>query len=229
MGMNPKSTDYFFDILRAAELRDFSKLSICILGNQIMRPPSWRFPEYHYRTFRRLLVGHKFGRAESIDINGKDHSLIMDLSKPVDQELIGKFDVIHNGGTTEHILHNQWQVFKNLNDLLKPCGIMIHAFLVPGNPRTIGHGYWVYDEEFFYWLAKTCSYKIVDIQSGMTYYGRYSHRRTYFVTLQKRPESVFVKMNKWHDPPYDDRGVIRFLEAAGFEYDLYVKNCLERK
>jgi len=224
MGVNPKSADYFFNILRAAEMRDFSKVSVCILGNQNMRSPSHTVPEYNYKTFKRLLVGHKFGRVESVDINGKDGSLVMDLSKPISQKLTGKFDVVVDYGTMEHILYNQWQGFKNIHDLLKSCGIIIHGFLPPERSR--GHGFWIYDEGFLRWIAKYCSYRIVDVQVGMTEYFRFSNRTTLFFTMQKEIRSKFVDKRRWRDPMKDEKGQENFYRVIGTDYDTFMRKYI---
>ena len=226
MGMNPKSADHFFNILRAVEMRNFNEISVCILGNQNMRSPSHTVLEYNYRTFKRLLVGHGFGRVESIDVNGKDNSLRMDFSKPIPQELVGQFDVVHNSGTTEHILHNQWQTFKNIHDLLKPSGVMFHGFNAPG--QSLGHGFWFYNEEYFQWLAKNCSYKIIDVQIGMTEYFRFSNRKTFYFTIRKLVNSKFVVESAWHDPPCDVLGFDNFIKVIGMEYDAFVIDRLNR-
>ncbi len=224
MGVNPKSADYFFNILKAAEMRDFSKVSVCILGNQNMRSPSHTIPEYNHKTFRRVLVSHGFGRVESVDINGRDESLVMDLSKPISRELVGKFDVVLDYGTLEHILYNQWQVFKNMHDFLKTCGVIIHGFLPPERSR--GHGFWIYDKEFLCWIAKSCSYKIVDIQVGMTDYFRFSNRTTLFFTMQKEIKSKFMDKRRWRDPVKDELGQDNFRRVIGTDYDTFMRKYL---
>lgn len=224
MGMNSKSIGYFFDILKVTGMQDFSKISVCILGSQVIRRPSRKVPGYDYTFFKDLLVGHEFMKVESIDINGKGNSLVMDLSCPLDPEMVGRFDVVHNAGTTEHILHNQWQVFKNIHDLLKPCGVIFHGSLPPERLR--GHGFWAYDEKFYRWLVKACLYKIVDIQVGMTSYFKFSERNTFFFTMQKEVNSKFVDEGAWRNPVYEDKGVGHFVSVMDIEYDTYVKSCL---
>lgn len=227
MGMNTKSLNYFYEILKATGLNDFKQVSVCILGNQIIRPPARNILEYDYRTFKRLLVGNGFGRVESIDLNGKDNSLVMDLSKPITQEeIIGAFDVVVNGGVTEHVLHNQWQTFRNIHDLLKPFGVVIHLLLPSKSHR--GHGFWSYNESFFIKLARACLYEIVDIRIGTAHY-TYSQQRRFFVAMQKKIESKFIDKDLWHDPLYDEFGLGTFLNVMGVEYDTFIVNCLENK
>jgi len=226
MGMNSKSIGYFFDVLKASGMQDFSKISVCILGSQVIRRPSRKVLGYDYTFFKNLLVNYGFGEVESIDINGKGDSLVIDLSHPLALGMVGKFDVVHDSGTMEHVLHNQWQAFKNIHDLLKPCGLIFHGHQPPEQLK--GHGFWAYDEKFYRWLAKSCLYKIVDIQVGMTSYFKFSERNTFFFTMQKESNSKFVNKNAWHDPIYNDKGVDHFTSVAGIEYDMYVKSCLRR-
>jgi hypothetical protein len=59
----------------------------------------------------------------SIDIDGSPGSIPLDLNyDEVPTELIGKYDVVTNFGTTEHVA-NQLQSFKIVHDLATPGGL----------------------------------------------------------------------------------------------------------
>ena len=88
----------------------------------------------------------------SIDLNGLDGSLPLDLSEDID---LPKRDAVLNIGTSEHVL-NQKSVFQNIHNLSKIK--MIHW--VPLATKHPTHGYWGYSIEFFEKLAKINKYKI---------------------------------------------------------------------
>ncbi len=95
----------------------------------------------------------------SIDINCEDGALPIDLDKPVPFIFLGQFDVITNYGTIDHV-NNQYQVFKNVHDMCKKGGIMIHAFPLKGHwPK---HCRYYYSEVFVKGLANACNYRIIN-------------------------------------------------------------------
>ena len=58
----------------------------------------------------------------------------------------GKYDVIFDGGTAEHIF-NFPQVLKNIHDLLKLGGIIIHA---SPSHNHVDHGFYMFSPTVFY-------------------------------------------------------------------------------
>jgi hypothetical protein len=102
----------------------------------------------------------------SIDICGCYKSMIVDLSKPIDSIYHNKFDIVTNSGTTEHIYpaspQSQSQCFENIHVCTKKGGIMIHMLPIVGD--YLGHSCVFYNEEYFYALAKSNNYDIVDIR-----------------------------------------------------------------
>lgn len=114
------------------QLGGWGGIKIGELGNQYIHEP---------KAYRKKLVsGNATGKnfcesrgAEhiSFDINEKDGALKCDLSKPMDIKWEFYFDIVTNCGTTEHVL-NQYQVFKNIHNICKPNGIMIHSIPLVG-------------------------------------------------------------------------------------------------
>jgi 2-polyprenyl-3-methyl-5-hydroxy-6-metoxy-1,4-benzoquinol methylase len=97
----------------------------------------------------------------SIDYNGKDGALVYDLTEELPEELHGKFDIVTNFGTIEH-LNNQYQGYKNADALCKVGGTMIHnhpAF----SSRNVGHCEFFATKKFFKNLAGMCKYEIVSL------------------------------------------------------------------
>jgi hypothetical protein len=71
-------------------------------------------------------------RITSLDISGRGGSLVVDLSKPVPEYLLDKYDLITNFGTSEHV-QNQYQLWKNVFDMLKLNGLIINDLPVKGS------------------------------------------------------------------------------------------------
>jgi hypothetical protein len=135
------------------------------LGNQELEPGSSE--RLAKRYFEALGVIHT-----SIDLNGQDGALIVDLSRPTDRlDWIGHFDAITNCGTTEHVdPHDaQYEAFKNLHVWLRVGGISIHT--LPDVDALEERGSWrghcnnYYSARFVEMLAKENGYTILDLQS----------------------------------------------------------------
>jgi len=128
---------------------EYKGLKWCELGNQINYKN-----EVAKKVYQSLGVEHT-----SIDINGKNGALPINLDKPVPTALLDRFDVITNYGTIEHV-NNQYQVFKNVHDMCKKGGIMIHVFPLKGHwPR---HCRYYYSEVFVKGLANASNYRIIN-------------------------------------------------------------------
>lgn len=92
----------------------------------------------------------------SIDINGRDGALSIDLSKPISGEMLGSFDVLTNFGTSEHV-SNQYECFKNIHNLVREGGIAVH--LVPRKGSWKGHGLYSYAPQTFLQIGSYSGYK----------------------------------------------------------------------
>jgi len=127
----------------------------------------------------------------SIDLNGLDGALSLDLSQPID--LKKKFDVITNYGTTEHCC-DQYECFKNIHIFCKKGGIMIHGVPLVGNWRK--HGRYYYSEKFFRELASACKYEVQDFQVlNKDYYQK--PRNLVLVVFVKRQANSFISKEKF--------------------------------
>jgi len=94
----------------------------------------------------------------ALDIFDADNTILFDLNihEPGD-ELRGKFDLVTNFGTTEHVI-NQYQSMKTIHDLAKPGGIIYHDIPMSGYHD---HGYLSYHPRFFFDLALANTYRVV--------------------------------------------------------------------
>jgi hypothetical protein len=174
MGLRKEYIAWFMYIfIKIVGYERLGELRMCELGNQEIRKSASDY--FNANGIHRFKTGKEYFthlgfRHTSIDLNGQDGALSIDLAKPIlDGNLIGLFDIITNAGTTEHV-SNQFECFKNIHNLCKEGGIFLH--LVPptnydeirrSKGRYVGrHGYYNYDFEFFTQLASLCSYDILD-------------------------------------------------------------------
>jgi hypothetical protein len=92
----------------------------------------------------------------SIDIDGSPGSIPVDLNfDDVPADITGKFQLVTNYGTTEHIA-NQLNAFKIIHNLTSHGGIMIHCLPAQG---MFNHGLINYNPKFFWMLARSNGYK----------------------------------------------------------------------
>ncbi len=105
----------------------------------------------------------------AIDIDGTPDSIPLDLNfDGVPQAEMGKYDVVTNYGTTEHVA-NQMNALKIVHDLAAPEGIMIHNLPCQGN---FNHGLLNYSPKFFWMLARSNEYRwlyLDYVDSGISY------------------------------------------------------------
>jgi hypothetical protein len=96
----------------------------------------------------------------SVDIDRDSDSVRFDLNyDSVPRELAGKYCLVTNYGTTEHIA-NQLNAFKTIHDFATAGGVMIHHVPMQG---MLGHGLIAYDMKFFWMLARSNAYHLVHV------------------------------------------------------------------
>lgn len=165
MGLRARYIGYI-DSYVNKEFGDIKGLSMLELGNQVFRKSDRdKFKKTGKEYFESIGVKHT-----SIDLNGKNGALKLDLSKPIHEEgFINNFNIITNFGTTEHIepLENQYECFKNIHNFMSIGGISIH--LVPDaygfESRDLfrkKHCNHFYSGDFFRMLAESSSYELIE-------------------------------------------------------------------
>jgi hypothetical protein len=162
----------------------YNGLRICELGNQwLFLDPvdgvKWQSSAKPYFVDRG--VTHT-----SIDLNGSDGALPINLSMPITQDL-GEFDVVTNFGTAEHV-PNYWQCLRNIHNLCRVGGLMIHETPLTGHWP--GHGYHYLVEDTFHWLAGRCRYDILSLSTRAAM-GNYDSGMMVCAALQRNPDSDF--------------------------------------
>lgn len=106
-------------------------------------------------SFFRLLGFDEVVSVDVSDYEGAD--VICDLNQPVPTELHGRFDLVFEGGTIQHIFDLR-QVFANIHDLLKTGGRVIHA-MSPSNNH-VDHGFYMFSPTLFADAYSSFGYEI---------------------------------------------------------------------
>lgn len=91
----------------------------------------------------------------SIDWNGRDGALPLDLNAPIDID--GPFDMVTNIGTTEHVT-NQAAVWENVDRLIDLGGVLVSTTPLPGDWSW--HGFHYPSESFFFSFAELNGYSV---------------------------------------------------------------------
>jgi len=146
-----------------------------------------------------------FTSVESLDNNDfEDATHIVDLNRDgLPRELIGKFDLMLDCGTIEHVFHIP-NALKNALSLVKEGGRII--FLSPSSNH-VDHGFYMYSPTLFmdYLLAnglsiETCYFIRYSLNSRKPWrayaYERDSFRRFSIGALDSRPYMIFAVATK---------------------------------
>jgi hypothetical protein len=168
MGLHPEILIFFHKVFNIVGFESYTGLRMCELGNQLLKYRCKEFLEErnipNYKTGKQYFQHIGFDHV-SIDINGRNGALRIDLRKNItDKRLVGTFDVLTNSGTTEHI-RNQFETFKNVHNLVKRGGIFLHVVPKIGHWKEHPKCFAWYSFEFFYKLCGFCNYEILDEES----------------------------------------------------------------
>lgn len=113
--------------------------------------------QYSERFFQSL----GFTSVDSLDFSDfEGASIIHDLTQPVSDNLVDRFDVIYDGGTCEHVFELP-TAYRNIDRMLRPGGVLIgHS---PCN-NWINHGFYQISPEMVYgFWQKAMGYKVLDL------------------------------------------------------------------
>jgi len=132
-------------------------------------------------AFFRLLG---FDRIESLDSNDFEKcTIVHDLNQDIPQELHNQFDLIFDGGTSEHIFDFP-KVLENYYKLLKVGGRIIHA--LPAS-NFVDHGFYMFSPTLFYDYYTANQWDIVD---ALFFRHSYRHDRRLWDIYNYKPGSL---------------------------------------
>jgi hypothetical protein len=99
-----------------------------------------------------------------IDINENFDSIVMDLNFNLREKykFFEQYDLVTNNGTGEHIF-NQYMVFKNMHQLTKVGGVMLHVMPFV---NWVNHGFFNFNPILYFDLAEANNYEILSMSFG---------------------------------------------------------------
>lgn len=128
-----------------------------IVGTRMLELGNKKTGDITYKAYLTALgIDHV-----SVDINGLDGALRMDLRNPLN---LGQFDMVTNFGCSEHVVDNQEAVWRNIHEAVKVGGVYIGMCPAPGD--WWWHGNWYPSWEFYVQFADRNGYKIEHIGIG---------------------------------------------------------------
>lgn len=179
------------------QLKDVKMLE---LGNQ--RMGIWDRPDY-YRPYKDILIEKGIKEHISIDLNGENGALKLDLGKEITQWK-NYFDVVTNFGTGEHV-NNQYMVYKNIHEVCRVGGAMLHFVPPVGDwPR---HCPYRYRKDFFQILAQLNGYEMPYFEKLLVRNPNPRKNRHLFISILIKgikdfiTEELFMNMGTIHGLP----------------------------
>jgi hypothetical protein len=142
--------------------------SMLELGNKVTNGKAWK------PYFESLSIRHV-----SVDLNGKNGALNMDLQKPLN---LGEFDIVTNFGTTEHV-EDQEAVWRNIHEACGEC--FVSSTPVPGQWKD--HGLYYPTEQFYRQFALLNGFEVDHLSIG---------------PLTQKQELINVRMTRKSKPAF---------------------------
>jgi hypothetical protein len=139
------------DIALQATNKTYKEVKMCELGNQHCNVPNEPL------IGKQLMLKRGVAEHVTLDINGEDGAERFDMEKPI-LKWAHYFDILTNYGSTEH-MPDQYEVFKNIHNLVKTGGAVVHV--VPPVGEWPDHCPVYYVPKFFEQLSTAAGYKIV--------------------------------------------------------------------
>lgn len=168
------------DLIRIIKLINMNHTtSICMLGRQninttwsiflpIVDRFKWSMNEQIYNEIKncKTIDAYKFFKmfgvkeVHAIDYNEIDGAdIIFNLNDDLPEKLVGKFDMVINGGTSEHVFDIA-KAMVNMSKLVKKEGIIVHILPLAGY---IEHGFYSFSPTFFSDFYEKNDWEIIDL------------------------------------------------------------------
>lgn len=92
---------------------------------------SWGFLDIH-ALFKDKLDATYQARHSDLRPSDLPHTFVYDITHPPDDSEVGRYDVVINVSTMEEVDADHWQCFQNLFAQVKPGGLFVATFDLPG-------------------------------------------------------------------------------------------------
>jgi len=127
------------------------KLYSPLVGESMLELGNKRKNKMLYKdVFQRLGFRHV-----SVDMNGLDGALKLDLRKPLN---LGTFDMVTNIGTSEHVsqhdFNGQIACWRNIVEAMHIGSVLVSIGPLQGSPKWLRHGRWYAQPQFYRELAE---------------------------------------------------------------------------
>lgn len=115
--------------------------------------------EGRFPTDEEFFQSLGFSAVDSVDCSEYEGAtIICNLNNDIPEDLYNRFDVIYDGGSTEHMF-NIPKAFENYNKMLKVGGLVIHSLPSTG---CLDHGFYMFSPTLFYDYYTQNRWHIVD-------------------------------------------------------------------
>jgi|GEM_PF-5409108 len=153
MGINKYTLPLIKHALKEAKINR-KEAKLALMGDLVMRHLGKRRAN---RVLRKT-----WGEVISFDINGRA-DVLADLCQPIDPKYHAYFDMVINGGTAEHV-ENQQMFFDNCDVVVRPGGVLLHAWPEIGSFRDHSAYGYAYDFRFLVDYAIKYGYRPINIE-----------------------------------------------------------------
>ncbi len=109
-------------------------------------------------TSRELFLAMGFEHYDDIDIEGEPSTIVHDLNQLVPKELWGRYDLVFELGTMEHVFDVR-TVFESMVRLARPGGTVFHFSPV----NWVNHGFYNFSFTLFYDVYRYNGFKDIEL------------------------------------------------------------------
>lgn len=178
MAINPDTMDFFWENLRALNRTNLKGVWMMELGNQSIRNATKDKYKIRYGKgkSKAYFLEHRCNH-HSIDQNGLDGAIPLDLTKPIPiPRFMNAFEIVTDFGDLEHVrgigpenkASGQWQAWNSIHDMGKIDCLYMHTIPMLGS--FAGHGSFHYTLKFFENLCQANDYEIVFLRKQLIDY-----------------------------------------------------------
>jgi len=159
MGISSLTLGTLNSVLNSQGIK-YKNLEMCELGNQWMfLNPAAGVP---YKSSAKPYFESLGAIHTSMDQNGQDGAIEIDLGQEIAKKYRNKFDLVTNFGTSEHV-YSFYNALRNIHLMCKLGGIIFNV--TPKTGHWPKHGNWYITETFCRQLAELAQYEILALET----------------------------------------------------------------